>query len=79
MVDNWIDCPHCGRNVISYPDECSVCGRDKRILPDGRPNPGQENRFLKAMQAGSIVDKIVFAVILLVFAGMIVRSWFGPI
>jgi hypothetical protein len=76
MVDNWIDCPHCGRNVISYPDRCSVCGGDKTVLPDGSPNPGQENKFLKAMQVGSVFDKGIFAVGLLLFAGLIVRSWF---
>lgn len=75
MVDNWIDCPHCGRNVISYPDSCSACGLDKRVLPDGSPNPGQENRFLKAMQVGSVVDKAVFAVILVVFAVLVLRHW----
>ena len=73
MVDNWIDCPHCGRNVTSYPDECRSCGKDLRFLPDGSPNPGQENKYLKAMQAGSFVDKIVFMVILIVFAGLAVR------
>jgi hypothetical protein len=76
MVDNWIDCPHCGRNVISYPDTCSACGKDKTVLPDGRPNPGQENKFLKAMQAGSFIDKAVFAVILLMFAGLVLRFLF---
>jgi hypothetical protein len=76
VVDNWIDCPHCGRNVISYPDECRACGKDMRILPDGRRNPGQENRHLKAMQAGSAVDKIVFMVILVVFAGLALRFLF---
>lgn len=76
MVDNWIDCPHCGRNVVSYPDECRSCGKDLRYLPDGRPNPGQQNRFIKAMQVGSFIDKAVFAVILLVFAGLILRFLF---
>jgi len=76
VVDNWIDCPHCGRNVISYPDECRACGRDMRILPDGRRNPGQENRHLKAMQVGSVIDKIVFMVILVVFAGLALRFLF---
>jgi hypothetical protein len=76
VVDNWIDCPHCGRNVISYPDECRSCGKDMRVLPDGRKNPGQENRYLKAMQVGSTVDKIVFMVILVVFAGLTLRFLF---
>ena len=76
MVDNWIDCPHCGRNVISYPDESRACGKDMRILPDGRRNPGQENKHLKAMQVGSVVDKIVFMVILVVFAGLALRFLF---
>jgi hypothetical protein len=76
MVDNWIDCPHCGCNVISYPDACSACGGDKRVLPDGSPNPGQENKFLKAMQVGSAVDKIVFVVLFLIFVSLLVRFWF---
>jgi hypothetical protein len=76
MVDNWIDCPHCGRNVSSFPDECRSCGKDLRFLPDGSPNPGQENRFLKAMQVGRRFDKVVFAVVLVVAAGLIIRSWF---
>jgi hypothetical protein len=76
MVDNWIDCPHCGRNVASFPDECRSCGKDLRFLPDGSPNPAQENKFLKAMQAGSFVDKAVFAVILLMFAGLVLRFLF---
>lgn len=76
MVDNWIDCPHCARNVISYPDECRSCGKDMRVLPDGRKNPGQENRYLKAMQVGSAVDKIVFMAILVVFAELALRFLF---
>ena len=76
MVDNWIDCPHCGRNVSSFPDECRSCGKDLRFLPDGSPNPGQENRFLKAMQVGRRFDKAIFAVVLVVCAVLIVRSWF---
>ena len=76
MVDNWIDCPHCGENVIAFPDECRSCGKDLRILPDGSPNPGQENKYLKAMQVGSSVDKAVFMVILIIFAGLFLRFLF---
>lgn len=76
MVDNWIDCPHCGRNVTSFPDECRSCGKDFRFLPDGRPNPGQQNKYLKTMQAGGIVDKAVFVVILVLFAGLLLRFLF---
>lgn len=76
MVDNWIDCPHCGRNVTSFPDECRSCGKDLRFLPDGSPNPGQENPYLKAMQVGSVVDKAFFAVILIICAGLFLRFLF---
>jgi len=47
-----------------------------RVLPDGRKNPGQENRYLKAMQVGSAVDKIVFMAILVVFAELALRFLF---
>lgn len=76
MVDNWIDCPHCGRNVASFPDECRSCGKDLRFLPDGSPNPGQENKYLKAMQVGSVFDKALFVVILVLFAGLLLRFLF---
>ena len=44
--------------------------------PDGSPNPGQENEYLKAMQVGSSVDKAVFMVILIIFAGLFLRFLF---
>ena len=46
MVDNWIDCPHCGKNVIAFPNECRACGKDLRYLEDGSQNPGQTNPWL---------------------------------
>ena len=76
MVDNWIDCPHCGKNVISFPDECRSCGRDMRFLPDGSPNLAQQNKYLKVMQVGSFVDKALFTVILAAFAGLALRYFF---
>ena len=62
MVDNWIDCPHCGKNVISFPDECSSCGKDLRFLPDGRPNPRQTNHSVKAFQIVGGPEKWLIAV-----------------
>lgn len=73
MVDNWIDCPHCGRNVISYPDTCRSCGKDLRVLADSSPNPGQVNQHLEAMQVGSSVDKVIFMIVLIIFAGLFLR------
>ena len=46
MVDNWIDCPHCAKNVIAFPNECRACGKDLRYLEDGSQNPGQTNPWL---------------------------------
>jgi hypothetical protein len=67
MVDNWIDCPHCGKNVISYPNECRSCGRDLRYLPDGSPNAGQTNRYLKTFQIVGGPEKWLIVFFLLVF------------
>ena len=50
MVDNWIDCPHCGKNVTSFPDECRSCGKDLRYMSDGSPNPDKTNQHVKAFQ-----------------------------
>lgn len=76
MIDSWIDCPHCGTNVTAILDRCTRCNGDLKHLPDGRPNPGQQNRFIKAMQVGKFVDKAVFMVVLIVFALLILRFLF---
>jgi len=67
MVDNWIDCPHCGKNVTSYPDECRHCGKDLRYLPDGSPNPGQTNAYVKAFQVVGGPEKWLIAIGLVAF------------
>jgi|TARA_Y100000814_G_scaffold95582_1_gene66019 hypothetical protein len=67
MVDNWIDCPHCAKNVISYPDECRNCGKDLRFLPDGSANPGQTNQHLKAFQIGGGPEKWYIAITIILF------------
>ena len=76
MIDSWINCPHCGTNVTATLDNCTHCGGNLKVLPDGRRNPDQENKFIRAMQVGNFVDKAVFVVILLVFLGLILRFLF---
>lgn len=70
MVDNWIDCPHCGKNVPAYPDECSHCGGDLRYLPDGSPNPGQTNKHIKAFQIVGGPEKWLITAAIILFVIM---------
>lgn len=74
MIDSWINCPHCGTNVTAILDRCTRCNGDLKHLADGSPNPGQENRFIKALQIGNVVDKAVFIVVFILFAGLILGS-----
>lgn len=76
MIDSWINCPHCGTNVTATFDNCTRCGGDLKTLPDGQKNTDQENKYIKAMQVGSIVDKTVFVVVFLVFVGLGLRFLF---
>jgi hypothetical protein len=76
VIDSWINCPHCGTNVTATRDDCTRCGGDLKTLPDGSPNPAQTNQFVKAMQIGNVIDKAVFVVVLLIFAGLLVRFLF---
>lgn len=76
MIDSWINCPHCGTNVTATLDSCTRCGGDLKTLPDGSKNRDQENKFIKAMQIGNIVDKAVFVIVFLVFVGLGLRFLF---
>ncbi|MEX2453410.1 MAG: hypothetical protein WD470_01825 [Rhodospirillaceae bacterium] len=45
-------------------------------LTDRRRNLGQNSRCFSAMQVWSIVDRSVFVVVLLIFAGLFLRILF---
>ena len=64
-MDSWINCPHCRRSVTATLDNCTNCGGNLSVSPNGEPNPDQRNPHVEAFQVGNTVDKTVIGTVAL--------------